>query len=320
MVMLPVSGACGVMMVISFIPLVLSGCAAGEFLPLGEGIPEGEIQRKKKMKIFLDQNGGMGFFLGSGVRSRCVLPGQAYKNLALSFEGGGITFCPGVKISNPAAFKRRGIFVFMKKSCSYCGMEESESVGMVKARSRERLEIHSGRKIGVICGGCFNHLVKSINRSVVAETSGSVKKVLKSILLVKIKPDGECIDAATSALIYANQKERALDVETEFLLERIKQLQSEVAEIRKLKVQVQRHVSQAIYKTYEHRRKVADAEIKNDRLRIIVFSKDNFRCVSCGSEENLSVDHIRPVLKGGSSEINNLQTLCKSCNSRKGAK
>lgn len=43
-------------------------------------------------------------------------------------------------------------------------------------------------------------------------------------------------------------------------------------------------------------------------------------CKHCGTSENLCVDHITPVSMGGGNEIENLQCLCRSCNSKKGAK
>lgn len=55
-------------------------------------------------------------------------------------------------------------------------------------------------------------------------------------------------------------------------------------------------------------------------LRISIFERDNHTCVYCKSDENLSIDHIIPVIKGGTNDPSNLQTLCRSCNSRKGTK
>ena len=45
----------------------------------------------------------------------------------------------------------------------------------------------------------------------------------------------------------------------------------------------------------------------------------DFRCACCGVLEQ-TVDHVIPVTKGGSSFIENIQPLCKSCNSSKGTK
>lgn len=55
-------------------------------------------------------------------------------------------------------------------------------------------------------------------------------------------------------------------------------------------------------------------------LREAVFVRDGFCCVGCGSADHLAVDHIRPLARGGSDRISNLQTLCRSCNSKKGTK
>jgi 5-methylcytosine-specific restriction endonuclease McrA len=43
------------------------------------------------------------------------------------------------------------------------------------------------------------------------------------------------------------------------------------------------------------------------------------RCLSCGSTENLSADHILPLSLGGANTIENIQPLCCGCNNAKGA-
>lgn len=55
------------------------------------------------------------------------------------------------------------------------------------------------------------------------------------------------------------------------------------------------------------------------RERWAVFERDDFRCVTCGSRHSLEVDHIHPESRGGASTMDNYQTLCRSCNNRKGA-
>lgn len=43
----------------------------------------------------------------------------------------------------------------------------------------------------------------------------------------------------------------------------------------------------------------------------------NYRCLSCGKKTQLTADHVIPVIAGGTSDISNIQPLCKSCNSIK---
>jgi hypothetical protein len=52
-------------------------------------------------------------------------------------------------------------------------------------------------------------------------------------------------------------------------------------------------------------------------LRSRVLSRDGHKCLECGSLHMLTLDHIFPVSKGGRTEENNLQTLCRGCNSAK---
>lgn len=56
------------------------------------------------------------------------------------------------------------------------------------------------------------------------------------------------------------------------------------------------------------------------KLRHKVFKRDGYRCRECGAskdETSLEIDHIVPVARGGTNDINNLQTLCRVCNRMK---
>ena len=56
-------------------------------------------------------------------------------------------------------------------------------------------------------------------------------------------------------------------------------------------------------------------------LRHEVFKRDGYKCVECGASKDdgatLHVDHKVPVSKGGTDELDNLQTLCSDCNLNK---
>lgn len=56
------------------------------------------------------------------------------------------------------------------------------------------------------------------------------------------------------------------------------------------------------------------------KLRHEIMRRDGFRCVLCGqdaSNDRLEVDHIIPVVAGGTNDIKNLRTLCSECNKGK---
>lgn len=56
------------------------------------------------------------------------------------------------------------------------------------------------------------------------------------------------------------------------------------------------------------------------QIRTRIYARDGHKCVHCGTENGLTLDHIVPWSAGGSDDESNLQTLCQSCNSRKGAR
>lgn len=48
-----------------------------------------------------------------------------------------------------------------------------------------------------------------------------------------------------------------------------------------------------------------------------VLERDKYKCLKCGKEKQLTMDCIKPRAWGGSSNIDNLQTLCRKCNMEK---
>ena len=59
----------------------------------------------------------------------------------------------------------------------------------------------------------------------------------------------------------------------------------------------------------------------SNRMRFAIYDRDNHRCKKCGRRtDNLEIDHIIPISKGGKSTYDNLQTLCHWCNIEKSNK
>lgn len=57
-----------------------------------------------------------------------------------------------------------------------------------------------------------------------------------------------------------------------------------------------------------------------NRLRFAIYARDGYRCRKCGRKTNdLEIDHIIPISKGGKTTYDNLQTLCHRCNKQKGS-
>jgi hypothetical protein len=78
--------------------------------------------------------------------------------------------------------------------------------------------------------------------------------------------------------------------------------------------------------------KVKKFWLRIPRFKRVVYIRDNFTCRHCGYApfttnadgiqipdlKQLECDHITPISKGGETVLDNLQTLCKICNRRKG--
>lgn len=52
--------------------------------------------------------------------------------------------------------------------------------------------------------------------------------------------------------------------------------------------------------------------------RGIIFKTHGNKCLCCGKSGDIGIDHIIPIAHGGDNNIDNLQILCRYCNSKKG--
>jgi hypothetical protein len=52
-------------------------------------------------------------------------------------------------------------------------------------------------------------------------------------------------------------------------------------------------------------------------IKTAVWQRDQGRCIQCGSNQYIEFDHIIPLSLGGAHSVNNIQLLCRTCNSKK---
>ncbi len=74
-----------------------------------------------------------------------------------------------------------------------------------------------------------------------------------------------------------------------------------------------------LYEKMESKNELLNEPI-SEEVKFTVWRRDRGKCVKCGGKENLELDHIIPVSKGGSSTEKNVQILCEKCNREKSVK
>jgi len=75
--------------------------------------------------------------------------------------------------------------------------------------------------------------------------------------------------------------------------------------------------SKDIRMNYLRRQHQAQYHIKKPEVRERIFFRDDYRCVQCRAGEDLTIDHIISIYRGGTDDDDNLQTLCNRCNAGK---
>jgi 5-methylcytosine-specific restriction endonuclease McrA len=62
--------------------------------------------------------------------------------------------------------------------------------------------------------------------------------------------------------------------------------------------------------------RAAGGDIRPETRRLIL-ERDGFQCKRCAATEDLTLDHIIPISRGGTNALENLRCLCRRCNSSK---
>ena len=100
------------------------------------------------------------------------------------------------------------------------------------------------------------------------------------------------------------------------IIEKLSRLYSTVRKVSRNVIRIdkaQKDIKFAIYDIKPTKRKPIPKAVRD-----AVLKRDNYCCVKCGSTKNLEVDHKVSLANGGTDHIDNLQTLCRDCNRRKG--
>jgi hypothetical protein len=69
---------------------------------------------------------------------------------------------------------------------------------------------------------------------------------------------------------------------------------------------------------YEELRLAYKRRPLSPQLKKRIVERDGGKCLVCGNDKSLEVDHIRPWFLGGADNEGNLQTLCTVCHKIKG--
>lgn len=120
-----------------------------------------------------------------------------------------------------------------------------------------------------------------------------------------------------SKIWYENNQRRKLDVAKKWCKEHREYRRVATATYAKAHPEVSR-VRSARRRAMKH--KASGSFIKKDIKAMLKRQKE--KCVVCKIDisNNYHIDHIMPLILGGSNEVSNIQLLCPTCNLNKGAK
>jgi 5-methylcytosine-specific restriction endonuclease McrA len=207
--------------------------------------------------------------------------------------------------------------------CVYCGTTENVVFGKRKPYLRAK------RRTGVLpkhpaCKSCL----AKFGTWELAPTEDALELRLRSELLrLEQVAQGFTITTELNQIRYLENQIKKLAKYRDVVEQKVVRAIEHVRVCKERLEQFDRRVSGAtdqirgrINACYEFRRKEASAYTSDPIVRQRIIARDDNKCRRCGSDQSLTIDHIKPILHGGGNEDENLQCLCLRCNSEKGAK
>lgn len=201
-------------------------------------------------------------------------------------------------------------------NCCICSREIDPN-GVPTPKTVERFKKQSGKEIsGIPCSRCI-YLFAGKRTHSNLRGEKPIAKVISAIETAIKRGDYPAFaDAQSEIEQHFDEAEREVTKAYQKLDQKVKLRNLISTERSRLFTELNKSPSAS----YFLRRAEADRVISRNEVRIKVFQKDGFKCVSCGEKNRLTVDHIIPVVAGGGDDFSNLQTLCVWCNSSKGGR
>lgn len=198
--------------------------------------------------------------------------------------------------------------------CSICHKARKAHLMASNSKTIRKHRRIYGSLAGSVCATCHKAMHKMAKKQDVGMAiacAGTELASLKSGVL----SSGSADQLGALLVLKGN-----LECEIRTLIANIQKKTNHLNSINALEVEFSRTLGDLLWSSYSFRRKRANYAISKAELRVMIFARDGWKCKSCAASTNLAIDHIIPVAKGGDDELSNLQTLCKSCNSKKGSK